>query len=147
MNNETLLVTLTNLEFLKKLRKSCIIEVLFMLNKLMFGSKKIQVQNRLRKAGIIGILNRLYCLLAKTIDSMSPTHDMRIQILKLSINYLSRDTPNLKHKLDFMSKEELILMLKQEIAPCLLHHYVDIGKENQEYAKDISMIPSSIALK
>lgn len=58
--NENLIVTLTNLEFLKKLSKSSIIEVLFILSKLMFGTKKVQVQKRLKKAGIINIANKLY---------------------------------------------------------------------------------------
>jgi hypothetical protein len=146
MNQENLIVTLTNLEFLKKLSKSSIVEALFILSKLMFGSKKIQVQKRLHKVGIIHIVNKLYCLLLKTMDSVAPGHDMKIQILKLVINYLSRDSYNLENKLECVSQQELILLLKQEIAPCLLHHYGELDEEAQDYAKEISYIPSSISL-
>lgn len=98
--NENLLITLTNLEFLKKISKSSIVEVLFILSKLMFGSKKLQVQKKLHKAGIIGVVHKLYSLLLKTMDTLSPGQDMKIQILKLVINYLSRDAPNLENKLE-----------------------------------------------
>ena len=147
-NNETLLATLTNLEFLNKLSKSSIVEVMFILNKLMFGTKKGHVQDRLKKVGIVSIINKLYCLLQKTMDYTTyPGKDMKIQILKLAINYMSRNSPNLDNKLDCISREELILILKQEIAPCLLQHYIEIGKEAQKFAMDISMIPSTISLR
>lgn len=100
MSQESLLVTLTNLEFLKKLSKSSIIEVLFILSKLMFGAMKIQVQKRLQKVGIIWIANKLFCLLLKVMETMSPGQDMKTQILKLAINYLSRDSYNLESKLE-----------------------------------------------
>lgn len=146
-NSENLILTLTNLEFLKKLSKSSIIEVLFILSKLMFGTKKIQVQKRLKKAGIINVANKLYCLLIKTMDSMSPGQDMKIQILKLVINYLSRDSYNLDNKLEWISQEEVLMMMKQEIYPALMANSIYTDLETKKFAKEIAFIPTTIPLK
>ena len=145
--SENLILTLTNLEFLKKLSKSSIIEVLFILSKLMFGTKKIQVQKRLKKAGIINVANKLYCLLIKTMDSMSPGQDMKIQILKLVINYLSRDSYNLDNKLEWISQEEVLMMMKQEIYPALMANSIYTDLETKKFAKEIAFIPTTIPLK
>ncbi|CAI2383520.1 unnamed protein product [Moneuplotes crassus] len=100
-SNENLLAPLTNLEFLKKISKSSMVEVLYILNKLMFGTKKNQVQDRIRKSGIITTINKLYCLLQKTMDySTCLGRDTKVQILKLAINYLARNCPNLDNKLE-----------------------------------------------
>ena len=144
--NENLILTLTNLEFLKKLSKSSIIEVLFILSKLMFGTKKIQVQRRLKKAGIINVANKLYSLLVKTMDSVSPGQDMKIQILKLVINYLSRDSYNLDNKLEWISQEEILMMFKQEIYPALMTNSMYTDAETKKFTKDIAYIPTVIPL-
>jgi hypothetical protein len=146
MTNENLLLTLTNIEFLKKLSKSSIVEVLFILSKLMFCSKKVQVQKRLHNKRIISVINKLYWLLLKTMDSVSAGQDMKIQILKLVINYLSRDADNTWNKLECISTEEIITMIKQEIAPCLLTHFGELDESQREFTKALAKLPSTITL-
>lgn len=107
--SEQTLLTYTMYEFISKLGDLSIVEALFILFKLMFGSKKVQVQEKLHKLGIISIVCKLYCLLVKTTEcehnplvmvSIPICYDMKIQILKVVINYLSRNTENLSYKLE-----------------------------------------------
>lgn len=110
------------------------------------AQNKLQVQVKLLKAGIISIINKLYCLILKTIDNMPQGMEMKIQILKLVISYLSRDAPNLENKLECVSKDEIILMLRHEISPSLLSQYGELSEEAKEYTKQITHIPSTIPL-
>lgn len=127
------LIAYTNVEFLKKLHSSSIVEISFVLSKLMFGSKKLQVQERLHKVGIMNIAIKMFNLLNNIIDSLQPWQDMKVQILKLVINYLSRDSDNISYKLECFEKYEILGMLKQEIVPTLIQHKDECDREIQGF--------------
>jgi len=127
-------------------KKSNITEILFVLSNLLSGKRKIEVQNILTEISFLErVLNPLLDILfhsgleldnpddllnSYTIHNSNSLATIRIQLLRVIINFCDRDTPNMHSKDLFVTQEERKVLYRQVISKALKAHHVNYQEAN-----------------